>query len=666
MRYGLSIAVVLLMAGTAVAQKTATKQPRLDCLSCHSDPTLTREIDGKPHSVHVDDGRFKASVHGALECADCHADIKEYPHDPAPKAVDCAGCHAESKAAYERGIHGKAVQKHDGVHAPGCLDCHGEPHAILASTDPNSPTSHARVPQTCGVCHGEKFVMEKAGRSTAPFLSYEQSVHGKAVSAGNGKAAVCTDCHSNHEILSAGDVHSPIFKFNVPQTCAKCHAEMAQQFNASIHGQAIARGNWQAPVCTDCHGIHTIKKHLDPTSSVAAQNLALATCAQCHEGVRLTQEFGIPGRRASSYLDSYHGLASKFGSQVVANCASCHGVHNILPSSDPRSTIHPAHLVETCGHCHLGASRKFALSKVHIDMPLSRDAGSIGTLWIRRVYFVLIFFTIGGMLLHNFIIWRRKAIDRRREAGRNVVRMSRGQRIQHLLLFGSFFTLAFTGFALKYPDSWLAALLGSSEAVRRVGHRIAAVVLLSVGAYHVWYISRNREGRQLFRDFLPTPQDVRDLRDTMLFYLGRSPRPPRYGRFSYADKVEYLALVWGTILMGVTGLVLWFPMVIMRALPRWWLDIASALHFYEAVLAVSAILVWHFYFVIFDPDVYPVNWAFWDGKVSEHHLRTHHARLFEQTETRTTQETTTPDPAANSDAEQRKPPTPDESGGRGK
>ena len=106
----------------------------------------------------------------------------------------------------------------------------------------------------------------------------------------------------------------------------------------SIHGQAIARGNQLSPVCTDCHGIHSIKAHNDPNSPVSEQNVSRDTCARCHEGVRLSSEFGVPGNRVSTYMDSYHGLAAEGGSVVAANCSSCHGVHNILPSSDPHST----------------------------------------------------------------------------------------------------------------------------------------------------------------------------------------------------------------------------------------------------------------------------------------------------------------------------------------
>jgi hypothetical protein len=358
---------------------------------------------------------------------------------------------------------------------------------------------YANIPATCGTCHGQKFVMGASGHSAQPFLSYQESVHGKAVAAGSDKAAVCTDCHGSHEILSASDSKSSIFKFNVPATCAKCHTKVEQEFTQSIHGQAIARGNGLAPVCTDGHGINSIKAHVDPNSSVSAASLARVTCARCHEGVRLSQEFGVEGHRASTYLASYHGLASRLGSQVVANCASCHGVHNILPSSDPRSTINRANLVNTCGQCHPGVTEKFALSRVHVDEPLSADVGSIAVRWIRKFYLSMILAVIGAMLLHNFIIWRHKALLRRKQEHRLVVRMTRQQRWQHIILLTSFFTLVITGFALKYPDTWFAALLGMGEKVRGITHRVAGVILIGVGVYHMVYIALTRDGRCLVR-----------------------------------------------------------------------------------------------------------------------------------------------------------------------
>ena len=606
------------------ANKAAPKPTSEDCLACHGDSTMTTEVNGKQVSLSVNADGFKNSIHGTMfTCVDCHSDVKTSPHETTPAKVSCAQCHADQQAAYDRSYHAKAIKAGD-VQAATCVNCHGSPHELLPASDPKSRVNHANIPATCGACHGQKFVMAAGGHSAQVFVSYEESVHGKAVAAGSEKAAVCTDCHGSHEILAASDPKSPIFKFNVPATCAKCHDNVEEQFAQSIHGQAIAHGNWQAPVCTDCHGIHSIKAHLDANSSVSAANLSQVTCARCHEGVRLSQEFGVEGRRSTTYLASYHGLASKLGSQVVANCASCHGVHNILPSSDSRSTINRANLVTTCGRCHPGVTEKFVVGKVHVDAPLSADVGSVAVRWIRKLYLGMIFAVIGAMLLHNLVIWRRKALLRRKEEHRLVERMTRHQRWQHVILFVSFITLVITGFALKFPDSWFATLLGMGERVRGVTHRVAGVILIAVGIYHIVYAAVTHDGRRLVKDFLPAPKDASDVWGNLLYYLGLRSEKPEFRRFNYAEKAEYWALVWGLIVMASTGLMLWAKMSVGRYLARWWLDVATAIHLYEAILATLAIVVWHFYQVFFDPDVYPMNWAWWDGKMSFEHYREEH------------------------------------------
>ena len=157
--------------------------------------------------------------------------------------------------------------------------------------------------------------MESNGETAQPFLSYQASVHGRAVANGSQKAAVCTDCHGVHQILPASDPKSPISKFAVASTCGKCHTDVANTFTASIHGQALARGNLLAPTCTDCHGIHSIKRHTDPNSPVAEQNVSRDICARCHEGVRLSQEFGVPGEPRHQLLRqlSRSGRRGRFG-----------------------------------------------------------------------------------------------------------------------------------------------------------------------------------------------------------------------------------------------------------------------------------------------------------------------------------------------------------------
>jgi formate dehydrogenase gamma subunit len=476
--------------------------------------------------------------------------------------------------------------------------------------------------------------MQGSGISERPFLSYRESVHAKAIAQGNVSAAVCTDCHNSHDILPAANPQSPIAKVNIPGTCSKCHKSESAEFIQSVHGQAVARGVSRSPVCTDCHGIHNILPPVEADGTTPSTIVATETCARCHEGVTLTKEFGVAGERVSSYKDSYHGLASRMGSRVVANCASCHGVHNILSSSDPKSMISAANLPQTCGQCHIGAGVKFATGRIHLTSELvaangARNIGAIGTRIVRWIYLPLIILVIGGMAIHNGLIWIRKLSLRKREA-RSIVRLSFNQRVQHWLLLTSFIVLVLSGFALQYPDSWLASLLGGSEYLRRIAHRFAAVIMLAVGAYHLAYLFLSKEGRLWLKDMLVKVKDFKDVLGNFAYYLGASKVKPKIARFGYAEKAEYWAVVWGTLIMGLTGLMIWFKLGLFGFLPRWAIDIALAIHFYEAVLATLAIIVWHFYHVIFDPDVYPANFAFLDGRMSEDLYRHEHELAYEE------------------------------------
>lgn len=567
-----------------------------------------------------------------LDCQGCHAPGKPLPY------LGGAKFHADAHTAYDRGFHARGIQ--GGRKAATCIDCHTKNHdltTVLPPNDPRSTVSRSNIAETCGRCHGDKSVMKGSGISDRPFLSYRESVHAKALAQGNLSAAVCTDCHRSHDILPASDQQSPIAKVNIPVTCSKCHQAETAEFMQSVHGQAVTRGVSRSPVCTDCHGIHGITSPVEQATASASTAVATDTCAGCHEGVTLTREFGVAGERVSSYKDSYHGLASQFGSKVVANCASCHGVHNILPSSDPKSMISVNNLPQTCGQCHIGAGANFAAGKIHLTSglvasPGVQDAGLIGTRIVRWIYIPLIVLVIGGMAAHNGLIWFRKASAKKRQA-REIVRLTVNQRVQHWLLLSSFIALVLSGFALQYPDSWLAALLGGSEYLRRIIHRIAAVVMLVVGAYHLAYLSMAKEGRLWLKDMLVRGKDFADVLGNFRYYLGVSKEKPKIARFGYAEKAEYWAVVWGTIIMGLTGLMIWFKLGVFGFLPRWTIDIALAIHFYEAVLATLAIIVWHFYQVIFDPDVYPVNFAFLDGRVSEEHFREEHELAYEEQQT---------------------------------
>jgi formate dehydrogenase gamma subunit len=605
-----------------------------------------------PANIHPNEGAVIGGPNGqkspvpspTLQCQGCHGAGKQLPY--------LAGSlfHATQHSGYGHSFHAQALQ--NGAKAASCLDCHARNRGMttmLPASDPASTVNRANIAATCGRCHGDQSVMKGSGISSQVFLSYRESVHAKAMARGNNSAAVCTDCHGAHDILPAANAQSTIAKVNIPNTCGKCHSAEANEFMQSVHGQAVARGVSRAPVCTDCHGIHNITQPFDGENNLASAAVATESCAKCHEGVTLTQEFGVASGRVASYKDSYHGLASRLGSKVVANCASCHGVHNILPSSDQRSMINANNLQQTCGQCHIGASANFIKGRIHLTSELvshvaTHDAGTRGTKIVRWIYLPLIFLTIGGMALHNVLVWRRKVAARRRER-RTIVRLTANQRLQHWLLLTSFIVLVLSGFALQYPDSLLAWLLGSNEYLRRIIHRVAAVVMLIVGVYHIGYLALTKDGRRWVKDMFPRVKDVNDLVGNFAYYLGLRSIKPKIARFGYAEKAEYWAVIWGTFIMGLTGLMIWFKIGVFGFLARWWIDIALAIHFYEAVLATLAIIVWHFYHVIFDPDVYPVNFALIDGRVSEELYREEHELAFEQMNKESLTQTESPAPA---------------------
>jgi cytochrome b subunit of formate dehydrogenase len=149
-------------------------------------------------------------------------------------------------------------------------------------------------------------------------------------------------------------------------------------------------------------------------------------------------------------------------------------------------------------------------------------------------------------------------------------------------------------------------------------------VMIVASLYHVWYLFTKPDGRQMLQDMLPDWKDATDVRDALLYYMGFSENRPLFRRFSYAEKAEYWALVWGTFVMAATGFMAWFKVFIGGQVPGWWIDVAITIHWYEAVLATLAIIVWHLYAVIFDPDAYPVNFAWFDGRMSIEHYQHEH------------------------------------------
>jgi cytochrome b subunit of formate dehydrogenase len=577
-----------------------------DCFGCHYD---------------VDQEKFESSIHGNNLCTSCHSDVKNVPHSKKPGKVQCGDCHQIEQQIYLNSDHGKAVAK-GSTDAASCKSCHGDNHYLLNYRNPESQVSREKINDTCAKCHDDTKRMEPYGLTQAkPGKSYVMSVHGQAFEEGMVSAAICIDCHGSHNLHSPNNPESKIYKFNVPATCGKCHENVFNTYNMSVHAKYLQRGVKDAPVCTDCHGEHSIKSAKDPDSSVAAKSIVM-TCSSCHASEKLTTKYNLPVDVKNTYMESYHGIAFQFGSKVTANCASCHGFHTVLPSDDPRSSIHPDNVGRMCGKCHIGAGKQLAKGSVHIRPSQKSDRVIF---YVSLFYIIMIICVIGGMLFHNFLDLGKKMHFHYRKALEEgvMLRMTRNERWQHVILLLCFIILVYTGFAYKYPNAFYSYPFNAVEwgaTFRSLLHRIAGVMFIIFMGYHGGWLVATKRGREKLVALMPRWQDAKDAINLIRYNLGMAPERPRFDHYNYIEKAEYWALIWGSFIMIITGLVMMFRDLSLQYFPKWLIDVMLVVHFYEAVLASLAILVWHFYWVMFDPHVYPMNWSWRTGKLTEHQL----------------------------------------------
>jgi formate dehydrogenase gamma subunit len=305
----------------------------------------------------------------------------------------------------------------------------------------------------------------------------------------------------------------------------------------------------------------------------------------------------------------------------------------VLPEEDPASSISSANVVGTCGQCHEGADPGFAQSYNHLSASMS---GNPVNRIIRDIYFWAILLIVGGMVLHNLVIINYYMIKRKRELagqGASVLRFTYNEVIQHLTLTLAFVALVVTGFALRFPEAWWSVgleTLGMTEPIRRNVHRAAGILLILSSLYHAWYVLFTKRGRLELRALSPTWADFKDLWMNLRYHTFRSKDKVRFGRYDYMQKAEYWALVWGTVVMVLTGFVLWFPTLAARILPGILIPASQTIHYYEAWLATLAILVWHFFFVILHPGEYPMSWTWLTGKMTTASAKEHHARWYDE------------------------------------
>jgi cytochrome b subunit of formate dehydrogenase len=664
----------------------------VSCVGCH-DALADFDLEEMEHEqppppascagCHAEvQARFDSSVHGEQEltCAQCHGShqVRSVHAAGAPLAVVhgntlCTGCHAEAAAAYERGVH--ATELAGGVPAASCQDCHGA-HDVQGAADPRSRVFPLRLPDTCESCHRPEPPPEHPAPAGERVRQYESSAHGIALRRdGLVVTATCRSCHGSHEILPVQDPAAPTSRGKVPYTCGACHAGILQGYLAGVHGTEFEEGGAAVPVCTDCHGEHTISGPDDPVSSVAPERVA-QTCARCHADEDLMERHEIAPARIASWGRSYHGIASALGEAGAANCASCHGFHGIFPSTDPRSRIHPANLERTCGGCHTGYGAAFARVPVH--SVLERGTNPIPWM-VGKVYVVLIAATIGAFALFVLIdLFGRLRIrmgwgppetehvvsvhwpdeDRLVAPAETFPRMSRPARAQHGLLIASFTLLVLTGLPLflhRLPIMRSLVGLEGGFRLRSDLHRIAATALIGLSLWHVASLVVDPRARRWARGMLIRRRDVADFAREVLFSLGladwlarrrpfrafferhpalRFARRPALGRYGLVEKLEYGAVVWGNLVMIATGFVLWRPDWFLARLPVWVFEVCRVTHGYEATLAFLAIIVWHMYHVHMRPGVFPMSRVWLDGRISREALKHHHpaeyVKLLEQ------------------------------------
>ncbi len=379
-----TLAVPVVLAALLAGGKVSAAAPGVgDCLECHGDKTIEKSLPGGATvSLYVDLNAYRASVHGKGACTTCHSSATS-PHGKLAK-VSCGKCHPDADKSYSSSTHGKSRAK-GALDVAGCDDCHGK-HDIMRAKDPSARSFHLNIAAVCLKCHMDRAIEDKYGLPGQQVMeAYEKSVHGMAATkSGLMGSAVCPDCHGNHAILPGDQPRSATHRQNIPTLCGKCHSGILEAYEKSVHGKGMRGGIPESPVCTDCHGEHKITKVSDPSSSVFAKNVP-KTCSACHEKEGISTRYALPKKRFSTYMDSFHGIALEYGMTKAANCASCHGFHEVLPAADPASTVNKANLPRTCGKCHPNAGPNFAKGPVHVEVTPQKAMG---------VFAVRVFYTV--------------------------------------------------------------------------------------------------------------------------------------------------------------------------------------------------------------------------------------------------------------------------------
>jgi len=620
------------LAALLAAPRTARAQRRgEDCERCHGSREFLLSAASDRNvgaGLVVTRATLSGGPHARVACSDCHTGVTFFPHEPeAARRVVCGRCHAAQDSAWRRGVHGPHGAS--GEARAGCVACHGGHEVARAGFLPTA-AGRAEMRKACAQCHA------------AQVATSERDVHADTIA--------CTRCHGSHAMRPVPDEATHRIDVGLARACGACHAAEAASYWRDVHGTTAARqaaspgalGRDTAATCISCHGEHGIRRAADPTWRFAVAG----ACTRCH---------GAFGR---TYRDSYHGQASTVGSTRAAKCADCHTPHNVRPASDPASSVSAANELKTCRGCHSTARGKFAGYQPHAN-PRDRHKNP----FLFAVWAFMNTVLTGTMLVwgaHTLLWYRRTLLDRRarkaeaarhapagptpmdaalRGGGPFLWRFNLLFRVVHALIVATFFVLVVTGLPLRFScAAWAPGLMRLLGGATRAGvaHRTAGMFVFGYFALYAGYLSvrawrrPSRVREWLGRDSIVfKPQDLRDAVAMVKWFLGRGPQP-RFGRYSYMEKFDYFAELWGVGAIGFTGLMLWQPEFFGRFFPGILFNVAIIVHSYEAMIATAFIFTIHFFNVHLRPDKWPVDAVMFTGRATVHYMVEEHPLVVER------------------------------------
>ena len=636
------------------------------------------------YSVHYSDAEEDAT---GVSCTSCHS-----AHDKSTRGSmlsedwrlstikKCLTCHKDHSEDYLNSRHYKEVVAGN-ERAPICTDCHGI-HELYSVNNPSSKVNVANLSKTCDSCHSghESTLHRKADvdprlmtcvachtghstqmnriesvifKETIPVVcnrchlegrhKKEDLAHGKIMYTSDENNSVnCTDCHKYHWRLSDED-NLKLSKSG--KECQDCHRVQSHDYENSVHGIAFRKGHEEAPTCKTCHE----EREIERTSERFDGQETISLCGSCHGNSEVTMKFQLNDKVVSGYLNTYHGQVYSLGYQgkKFATCTSCHDNHLILSSDNPQSTISRAHIIETCGKCHEDANENFVGMLQHYD-PMHEEESTL----LKFIHLGMVWL-LGGTLsvfgLHT-LLWLIRALIERVKNGpavkdpkyKNVryVRFKGYERFLHVLVIISFLLLAMTGLPLKYSHSeasqWIAANLFDLHTMA-IMHRVGAVITAVYFALHLGRIFSRIVAKRLTlqRAFwgedslVPQPRDAKEFIQHTGYFLGLCAKP-EFGRWSYWEKFDYLAVFWGVTIIGLSGLTLWFPEFFTQILPGWAINAAHIIHSEEALLATGFIFTIHFFNEHLRPDNFPFDEVIFTGSLSRHYMTSERKRWFDQ------------------------------------